>query len=939
MYIPRDYQTYAIQSIYRYFEDNKTGHPIVAMPTGCHGKGHGILLVDGSIKKVEDVKVGDKLMGPDSKAREVLALARGRQEMRRIVPIRGESFIVNLDHKLSVTKVKEGGRCQKDLERTETITIREYEEGSKWYKHVRKLRRVGVEFPAKDLPLDPYFLGLMLGDGCTANGQVCLTTKDEELAGYFEEIAANYCLNTRRSESSNSKAFSIFAFGIGGRNNENPITHKFRKMGLSGLRSWEKFIPFDYLTSSREQREALLAGLWDSDGYVDTKRKSVSAEYVTTSEQLAKDVLFLARSLGLGATCSEFVGKLYGVEKRTAWSISLSGDFTKLPFIRKKHKCLSWNGNRSPLVTAFEVEKLPEDDYFGFTLDGDHLYLDEFFNVHHNTGKSIVIGGFIHGVMYAFPNQRILMITHVKELVAQNLEKLKSMWPEAPVGVFSAGLGKKETHYPITFGGIDSIASKAHLFGHIDLVLVDECDLISPREESTYQKFFAELFAINPAMRIIGFTATPFRMGHGLITEDHIFTDFCCDLTETSSFNRFFEEGYLCKLVPKRTDLEINLDGIKKRGGEYVEKDLQFAFDKDEITQQALTEAEGWADATHRKCWLVFATGVKHGENIAAELNKRGVSAVMVSSKDTTAVRDKKIEDFKAGKYTAMVNNGVLTTGFDHPEIDMIVMLRASESSRLWVQMLGRGTRPFYAPGYDLSTREGRVEAILNSVKPNCLVLDFAGNSKRLGPINDPRIPAKKGKGTGEAPIKDCPNCYSLVHASARTCPDCGYVFPEVPKIKTTAGTADLIKGEKVAIVESFPVELISYTLHTKVGKPDSMKVTYRCGKNRTYTEYICIEHQGYAERKAMNWWREHSGGWIPNTTAQGLAETQSIMAATHIKVRIDGGYPEIIEHCFDGTNFGATPPSSAKVEQVHATPDIPFDAKKFDDYEDDIPF
>ena len=154
---PRSYQIEAVNSIYNYFKSN-SGNPVIAMPTGCHAKGHPILMHDGSIKKVEDIQIGDLLMGPDSQPRIVLNLARGRQEMRRIVPNRAESFIVNLDHKILARVTAQGlssnGKSYPyQKSKDEIITIREYESGSKWYKHLRKLQTCAVEFPSQNLPL------------------------------------------------------------------------------------------------------------------------------------------------------------------------------------------------------------------------------------------------------------------------------------------------------------------------------------------------------------------------------------------------------------------------------------------------------------------------------------------------------------------------------------------------------------------------------------------------------------------------------------------------------------------------------------------------------------------------------------------------------------------------------------------------------------------
>ena len=169
------------------------------------------------------------------------------------------------------------------------------------------------------------------------------------------------------------------------------------------------------------------------------------------------------------------------------------------------------------------------------------------------TGKSVVIGEFIRGVYQRYPNQRVMMLTHVKELIEQNLDKLLTIWPTAPAGVYSAGVGRKESNFPITFAGIASVAKKAEAFGHIDLVLIDEAHLVSADQDTLYQKFLADLKKVNPYLKVIGFTATTYRLGLGSLTNGGVFTDVCYDQTTMEAFNRLVAEGFMAPLIPKRT--------------------------------------------------------------------------------------------------------------------------------------------------------------------------------------------------------------------------------------------------------------------------------------------------------------------------------------------------------------------------------------------------
>lgn len=496
------------------------------------------------------------------------------------------------------------------------------------------------------------------------------------------------------------------------------------------------------------------------------------------------------------------------------------------------------------------------------------------------TGKSIVIGEFVRGVMQAFPGQRIMMLTHVKELIVQNLNKLLELWPTAPAGVYSAGVGRKDSHLPITFAGIASVARVASTFQHIDLVLIDEAHLVSNEQDTLYRKFLADLKAINPNIKVIGFTATTYRTGLGSLTNGGLFTDICYDLTTMEAFNRLVAEGFMAPLIPKRTAMEYDTSGVKIRGGEFAQQDLQEAVDKEALTYAACAET---VQLGHdRKHWLIFAAGIAHAEHVASALESMGIPTVVIHSKMGEDARDAAIADFKAGKYRAAVNNNVLTTGFDFPAIDLIAVLRPSKSTGLWVQMLGRGTRPSPETG-----------------KTNCLVLDFAGNTRRLGPINDPVIPKAKGeKADGMAPVRICEACGTYNHASARSCIACGTEFPRELRIKQTAYSDALMRespngGPAMPVVSTFDVDRLTYAEHVRPGKPPAIVVHYYCGLRR-FKEYICLEHPGYASKKSREWWRARSPNNPPETTLEALGRLGELSTPARIRVWVNTAYPEI---------------------------------------------
>lgn len=494
------------------------------------------------------------------------------------------------------------------------------------------------------------------------------------------------------------------------------------------------------------------------------------------------------------------------------------------------------------------------------------------------TGKSIVPAVWIKSVMEIWPTQRFLLLTHVKELIQQNAEVLRLIWPNAPLGIYSAGLKEKNPMLPIVYAGIQSAKNNPAIFGHRDLIFIDEAHLINQDDASMYLTFLSTMKLINPKVKVIGMTATPFRMGMGMITDGGLFTDIVHDLCTLENFNRMIAEGYLSPLIPLRTKIQLDVSNVGMAKGEYIQSQLQHAVDVAEVTFEGLKEAV--QAGQNRKAWLVFASGIEHAEHIAAMLNQFNISCAAVHSKQPMEINDKAIQAFKDGQLRAIVNYGKLTTGFNNPNIDLILMFRPTMSVPLWVQMLGRGTRP--APG-----------------KSNCLVLDYARNASRLGPINDPVIPRKKGEGDGTVPIKLCDHCGAFNHIKVKLCDNCGQEFQFEIKITKTSATTELIKSD-LPIIEWFPVDRAIYQKGQKIDKPPYIKVTYYSGL-RSFNEWVMPEHQGLPRHKFHQWWKQrHSAVLPPPSVDDALKYTSELRLPKQIKVWLNKKYPEILESSFE---------------------------------------
>jgi len=487
-------------------------------------------------------------------------------------------------------------------------------------------------------------------------------------------------------------------------------------------------------------------------------------------------------------------------------------------------------------------------------------------------GKSIVLASFIQGVLQQWPDQRILVVTHVRELIAQNHAEMMGLWPDAPAGIYSAGLGRRDIGARVLFAGIQSIHRRAYDVQQCDLVLIDEAHLIPRASDTMYRRFLGTLSRINPHLKVIGFTATPYRLDSGLLHEGNgrLFTDIAYEV----SIRKLIDDGYLCPLISKATDLTLDVGGVGSRGGEFIPGQLQAAVDRESITRAAIDEI--LAHGEGRRSWLAFCSGVEHATHVAEALREKGVSCATIFGDTPTNERDRIIVAFKRGEVRALASMGVLTTGFNAPAVDLIAMLRPTKSAGLYVQMAGRGTR--LAPGKD-----------------NCLVLDFAGNVARHGPV-DAVKPKRPVEAEGVAPTKVCPDCDSILAAAVRQCPDCGHQFPP-PEVKVAAQATTLAILSTVR-AQWLDVDEVTYRRHDKPGKPSSLRVDYHCGLVR-HSEWICFEHAGYARQKAVDWWQRRSAMPVPDTVDQALNATDTLATPNAIFVRPSGRFTEIVNHRF----------------------------------------
>lgn len=709
-YTLRNYQKQASDAAVRLFTSKADKNGLVILPTGCHAKGSSVLTSDGVCIKVEDVKVGDFLLGNDGTPRKVLELHNGVDDMYKVTPIKGEPFVVNGGHILHLYKTNEGKGYNSCQPRYDEISVKEYVAKSANYKHLHKLHRVSqIDFGNDKYLFDPYFVGLYLGDGCCING-LNITTQREEVVEYLREFARTYGLGFRAAEKRNgeNKAKSyFFPYAFANNNTPNPLQVTIRGLGLEGKVAGDKFIPHQYKVASVEDRFSLLAGLLDTDAFYDKEKNTF--EYCSKSKRLADDVVFVCRSLGFFAQ----IGKTKVVKGESYYRIQISGDLNLIPTKVAIRQGRARKQKKSVLVTGFSVEYLGRGEYFGFTLDGNHLYCDNQFFIHHNSGKSLVIADIASRL-----EGPLLVFQPSKEILQQNFAKLQS-YGIFDCGCYSASVGCKDINR-ITFATIGSVMNHMSDFDCFKNIIIDECHYVNSKS-GQYKQFIE---AKN--RQVVGLTATPYRLdraeGGSILkfltrVRPRIFSKviYCCQIGELLS------KGYLADLhYYDLTELDLRRVRSNSTGADYDERSLLAEYERcgfyDKLSNTVVKVLQP-KSGIPRKGVLVFTAFIKEARQLVDKLQSIGVNSAIVTRETPKKEREAILEGFKRREIKVVANVGVLTTGFDYPALDTVVLARPTKSLGLYYQMVGRAIRPF-------DGKDG-------------WIVDLSGNYSRFGNVAD----------------------------------------------------------------------------------------------------------------------------------------------------------------------------------------------------------
>lgn len=695
----RPYQEEAIERI---LEGHRQGieRGLIVMPTGtgkCLGRGTPVLMFDGAIVPVEEVAAGDLLMGPDSLPRRVVSTCSGRDMMYRIEPIKGEPYVVNSAHILSL-KITGGAKLKKEFPSGSIVNIGvgAYLAETDNFRHCAKGWRAAVDFPFREVPLDAYVLGIWLGDGTKDAPHI--TTPDSEVVEALKAYALQHELEVVfRADAGKAATYTIRPLRPW---QHGHFTTSLRGLRLMGRHSVAKHVPHLYKANSREIRLEILAGLIDSDGFLTCG----GYDFISKESRLANDVAFLCRSVGLAAyvaRCKKGVGGS-GV-KATYWRVSISGDTSMIPCRVPRRKAQERRQKKDVLSTGIRIQAIGYGEYFGFEIDGpDRLFLLGDFTVTHNTTV------FSHLVGHArnWPSPNSLILAHREELLDQASRRIAHQNPGLSVAIEGGGRDAPWGTQCVVAGVATVGRSNSERLSWLNPGLTI-CDEGHHAPADTYMNTFRRMGCFDQRSFLLGVTATPHRLDnrplHG--TEEAIFQE----VLYTYTLREAIADGWLCDLRGYRVRTDLDLTKVKTSMGDFNAGELAQAVNTESRNRQAI---EHWSGVASDRRTIVFCADVDHAHAVARLFVDEGVHAEAVDGKMAMDQRGAIMERFRDGRTQVLTNVQIATEGFDVPSIACVLMLRPTQSWALYTQMVGRGLR-------------------ILPMKEDCIVIDVVDNTAR----------------------------------------------------------------------------------------------------------------------------------------------------------------------------------------------------------------
>lgn len=755
---------------------DKESNVMAVMPTGagkCLAPGTPVMMHDGTVRRVEDVRTGDLVMGPDSLPRRVESITSGSEQMYKVTPIKGDPYTVNESHILSLrltgnksaTYGGDGVRYMPgDIA---NITVRDYLQSSKTFRHCAKGWRVPVDFSASapsDIP--PYILGVWLGDGTEAR-VACITNQDPEVIVEWHQWGGDIGATVRVEAQQRTDCCMHFLTGNASSWRNSPAMNALRQVGVHGNRH----IPDGYKFTRRADRLQLLAGLLDTDGHL----SNGGFDVVFKSQRLAQDTAWLARSLGLAAYVAPCQKKCTNTGTvGDYFRISISGDVSQIPCKVPRRQAPPRRQVKNVLNVGITVEPVGIGTYHGFTLSGpDRLFLLGDFTVTHNTVLMADIVSEHTGAA--------VLIAHRQELVAQISLTLNQFGvrhrlicsPEVRKLIIARHLKEHRVTYHdagamVGVGGVDTVVrlgKRPELDTwrrSVTLGLQDEAHHVL--RENKWGKAALEFPACKRWLLV---TATPERPdGRGLGRHADGIADA---LVVGPGMRELIDDGYLCPYkvwtIPHKVDYSQVAVGAS---GEFVQARLVAAEDCDK-------KLVGNIVSTYRlrvpgKRAICFMSSVKKAEETAKAFRDAGVPAAAVDGSTPDHIREKTVEDLADGKLLVLVNCDLVGEGVDVPAVEVVIMGTRTASFIRFTQWWGRMLRLMLSgaerQGYDLLDSAGRRARIAASAKPFGVVIDHGGNLiQHNGPPDLRSAPwsldrrERRSSGSGDAiPYRVCAN-------------------------------------------------------------------------------------------------------------------------------------------------------------------------------------
>ncbi len=540
-------------------------------------------------------------------------------------------------------------------------------------------------------------------------------------------------MSVRIQEQKNNKSVIVHITGGMRGGVQNPVTKILSDLGVLN----NKHIPKDYLTGSRDDRMALLAGILDTDGYL-----GHSYDIIQESTGLANQIAFLARSMGFAAYVApsrkECVNNgVWG----DYWRVSISGDLSIIPNRVPRRKAAPRKQIKDVLMSGIKVEPVGDGEYFGFEIDGDRLFMLGDFTVTHNTS---VAAHYIDKTVNNGGN--VFFLAHRKELIEQCSTRLDGAG--VAHGIIKAG-NKRVNAHPVQVASVQTLIGRVRpkdgdLFGHqykADLIIIDEA-------HRALAGTYTEIIKAFPKAKVLGLTATPIRSdGKGL--GDLFDSLICC-----SSTADLMARGYLVKARHIAAPLEPDFAKIKVKMGEFDSKAIETAMNTAKLVGDVYAQ---WKKHASERITVVFASSRAHGQSILEVFLAAGERAAYLDGDTPEELRTDMLGRLERGELQVVVNMGVLTEGWDCPPVSCISIARPTQSLGLYLQIAGRALRPL--PG-----------------KPDCLIIDHGGNVMRHMPVDWPREWSLEGEVAPQNrdKVKKCFAC-GCVHTEYK-CPECGHV-------------------------------------------------------------------------------------------------------------------------------------------------------------------